>query len=55
MTNTSILARAGHTVTVDWRLPVGVASILLYLVGQLRRFPDESAAAEALLRDELRG
>ena len=36
-------------VSVSWCLPVGVASVLLYLVQQLRVYPDPSLAVEALL------
>jgi hypothetical protein len=49
-----VISRRPETVLVDWRLPVGVASILLYLVHQLRAFPSESAAAEAAFRRALR-
>ncbi|MHB1582992.1 MAG: hypothetical protein ACYCU7_18310 [Acidimicrobiales bacterium] len=38
---------------VTWRLPVGVSSILLYLVRQLGAYPHRGAAAEDALRRSL--
>jgi hypothetical protein len=41
------------TLTVVWRLPVGVASMLTYLCRQFRWYPSESDAAAAALRRAL--
>ena len=47
------LTERKSTVSVTWRLPVGVASILHYLAHQLRDYPHDSAAAESALRRAL--
>ena len=50
MVNPTVPTRRPQRVAVTWRLPVGVASILLYFVKQLRAYPTSSAAAEDALR-----
>ena len=47
------MSNEGPTVTVVWRLPVGVASMLTYLCRQFRWYPSESEAATAALRRAL--
>ena len=42
-----------EVVSVVWRLPVGVASVLTYLCRQFRWYPNESDAATAALRRAL--
>jgi hypothetical protein len=46
-------SRRREQVSVAWRLPVGVSSILTYFVKQLRAYPHSSAATEDALRQAL--
>ncbi|MGP0108116.1 MAG: hypothetical protein ACLPR9_04505 [Acidimicrobiales bacterium] len=53
MVNHPTPCRRPEKVSVSWRLPVGVGSILLYFVQQLRAYPHNSAVAEDALRQAL--
>jgi hypothetical protein len=53
MVNQPAPSRRSEKVSVSWRLPVGVCSILLYFVKQLRAYPHNSAVAEDALRQAL--